>query len=387
MFKVLTYNNIATVGLERFPRETYEIASEIQHPDAIMLRSFDLHGVPVPESLKAVGRAGAGVNNIPVTEYTQRGIPVFNAPGANANAVKELAIAGMLLAARNICPAWAYARGLEGDDKALHSQVEKGKKQFAGFELAGKTLAVLGLGAIGVRVANAAMDLGMDVVGFDPQLTVESAWQLSSLAKRAGSIDDLISRADLVTLHVPLNDHTRHVINAARLDFMKKGAVLINFSREKVVDEEAVLAALDSGQLAAYVCDFPSRNLLGHDKVIALPHLGASTAEAEDNCAIMVADQLRDFLENGNIRNSVNMPEVVVPRSQGARLCIVNENVPNMVGQITGALADANLNILDLVNKSRENVAYTLVDLNSGVPEDTLQRIRSIAGVLSARVI
>lgn len=387
MYKVLTYNNIATVGLERFPRETYEIASEIQHPDAIMLRSFDLHGVPVPESLKAVGRAGAGVNNIPVTEYTQRGIPVFNAPGANANAVKELAIAGMLLAARNICPAWAYARGLEGDDKALHSQVEKGKKQFAGFELAGKTLAVLGLGAIGVRVANAAMDLGMDVVGFDPQLTVESAWQLSSLAKRAGSIDDLISRADLVTLHVPLNDHTRHVINAARLDFMKKGAVLINFSREKVVDEEAVLAALDSGQLAAYVCDFPSRNLLGHDKVIALPHLGASTAEAEDNCAIMVADQLRDFLENGNIRNSVNMPEVVVPRSQGARLCIVNENVPNMVGQITGALADANLNILDLVNKSRENVAYTLVDLNSGVPEDTLQRIRSIAGVLSARVI
>lgn len=387
MFKVLTYNNIATVGLERFPRETYEIASEIQHPDAIMLRSFDLHGVPVPESLKAVGRAGAGVNNIPVSEYTQRGIPVFNAPGANANAVKELAIAGMLLAARNICPAWAYARGLEGDDKALHSQVEKGKKQFAGFELAGKTLAVLGLGAIGVRVANAAMDLGMDVVGFDPQLTVESAWQLSSLAKRAGSIDDLICRADLVTLHVPLNDHTRHVINAARLDFMKKGAVLINFSREKVVEEKAVLAALDSGQLAAYVCDFPSRNLLGHDKVIALPHLGASTAEAEDNCAIMVADQLRDFLENGNIRNSVNMPEVVVPRSQGARLCIVNENVPNMVGQITGALADANLNILDLVNKSRDNVAYTLVDLNSGVPEDTLQRIRSIAGVLSARVI
>jgi D-3-phosphoglycerate dehydrogenase len=387
MFKVLTYNNIATVGLERFPRETYEIASEIQHPDAIMLRSFDLHGVPVPESLKAVGRAGAGVNNIPVAEYTQRGIPVFNAPGANANAVKELVIAGMLLAARNICPAWAYARGLEGDDKALHAQVEKGKKQFAGFELAGKTLAVLGLGAIGVRVANSAMDLGMDVVGFDPQLTVESAWQLSSLAKRAGSIDDLISRADIVTLHVPLNDHTRHAINAARLDFMKKGAVLVNFSREKVVDEEAVLAALDSGQISAYVCDFPSRKLLGHDRVIALPHLGASTAEAEDNCAIMVADELRDFLENGNIRNSVNMPEVVVPRSQGARLCIVNENVPNMVGQITGALADANLNILDLVNKSRDNIAYTLVDLNSSVPENTLQRIRAIAGVLSARVI
>lgn len=387
MFKVLTYNNISAVGLDRFPRDRYEVASEIQHPDAVMLRSFDLHGVEIPATLKAVGRAGAGVNNIPVAEYTQRGIPVFNAPGANANAVKELVIAGMLLAARKICPAWHYAQTLEGDNAAIHSQVEKGKKQFAGFELAGKTLAVLGLGAIGVKVANAAMDLGMDVVGFDPQLTVESAWQLSSQAKRAGSIDDLIGKADLVTLHVPLNDHTRHVINAARLDFMKKGAILLNFSREKVVDEEAVLAALDSGQISAYVCDFPSRKLLGHAGVIALPHLGASTAEAEDNCAIMVADQLRDYLENGNIRNSVNLPEVVVPRTQGVRLSIVNQNVPNMVGQVSSALAEANLNILDLINKSRGDVAYTLVDLNSAVPDETLNRIRGIEGVLFARVI
>lgn len=387
MFKVLTYNNISAVGLDRFPRDRYEVASEIQHPDAVMLRSFDLHGVEIPATLKAVGRAGAGVNNIPVAEYTQRGIPVFNAPGANANAVKELVIAGMLLAARKICPAWHYAQTLEGDNAAIHSQVEKGKKQFAGFELAGKTLAVLGLGAIGVKVANAAMDLGMDVVGFDPQLTVESAWQLSSQAKRAGSIDDLIGKADLVTLHVPLNDHTRHVINAARLDFMKKGAILLNFSREKVVDEEAVLAALDSGQISAYVCDFPSRKLLGHAGVIALPHLGASTAEAEDNCAIMVADQLRDYLENGNIRNSVNLPEVVVPRTEGVRLSIVNQNVPNMVGQVSSALAEANLNILDLINKSRGDVAYTLVDLNSAVPEETLNRIRGIEGVLFARVI
>ena len=387
MFKVLTYNNISAVGLDRFPRDRYEVASEIQHPDAVMLRSFDLHGVEIPATLKAVGRAGAGVNNIPVAEYTQRGIPVFNAPGANANAVKELVIAGMLLAARKICPAWHYAQTLEGDNAAIHSQVEKGKKQFAGFELAGKTLAVLGLGAIGVKVANAAMDLGMDVVGFDPQLTVESAWQLSSQAKRAGSIDDLIGKADLVTLHVPLNDHTRHVINAARLDFMKRGAILLNFSREKVVDEEAVLAALDSGQIGAYVCDFPSRKLLGHAGVIALPHLGASTAEAEDNCAIMVADQLRDYLENGNIRNSVNLPEVVVPRTEGVRLSIVNQNVPNMVGQVSSALAEANLNILDLINKSRGDVAYTLVDLNSAVPEETLNRIRGIEGVLFARVI
>lgn len=387
MFKILTYNNIAAVGLDRFPREGYEMASEIQHPDAIMLRSFDLHGLDIPETLKAVGRAGAGVNNIPVAEYTRRGIPVFNAPGANANAVKELVIAGMLLAARRICPAWDYVRGLEGDDQALHKLVEQGKKQFAGFELAGKTLAVLGLGAIGVKVANAAMDLGMQVVGYDPQLTVESAWQLSSLAKRARSIDHLIGQADFVTLHVPLNDHTRHIINAARLDYMKKGAILLNFSRDQVVDEDAVLAALDAGQLGAYVCDFPSRKLLGHAGVTALPHLGASTVEAEDNCAIMVADQLRDYLENGNIRNSVNLPEVVVPRIEGVRLSIVNENVPNMVGQVSAALAEANLNILDLVNKSRADVAYTLVDVNAPIPDATLQRIRATAGVLSARVI
>lgn len=387
MYKILTYNNISASGLERFPRERYEVASEIQHPDAVMLRSFDLHGVAIPPTLKAVGRAGAGVNNIPVADYTQRGIPVFNAPGANANAVKELALAGMLLAARKICPAWQYVRQLEGEGKDLDALVEKGKKQFAGFELAGKTLAVLGLGAIGVKVANAGMDLGMEVIGYDPQLTVESAWQLSSLAKRAGSIDELIARADFVTLHVPLNEHTRHVINAARLDFMKKGAILLNFSREPVVDEDAVLGALDAGQLSAYVCDFPSRKLLNHPGVTALPHLGASTVEAEDNCAIMVADQLRDYLENGNIRNSVNLPEVVVPRIDATRLCIVNENVPNMVGQVSGALADANLNILDLVNKSRGDVAYTLVDLNSPVPDDTLERIRAITGVLSARVI
>jgi D-3-phosphoglycerate dehydrogenase len=387
MFKILTYNNISAAGLEKFPRERYEVASEIQHPDAILLRSFDLHGVPIPETVKAVGRAGAGVNNIPVAEYSKRGIPVFNAPGANANAVKELVIAGMLLAARRICPAWDYARHLDGDDETVHTLVEKGKKQFAGFELAGKTLAVLGLGAIGVRVANAALGLGMHVVGYDPLLTVESAWQLSSSVARATSVDDLIARADLVSLHVPLNDHTRHLINAARIDFMKKGAILLNFSRAGVVDDPAVCAALDAGRLQAYVCDFPSRQIIEHPKAIVLPHLGASTAEAEENCAVMVAERVRDYLENGNIHHSVNFPDVVMPRNGGVRLGIANENVPNMVGQISGALADANLNIIDLLNKSRGDYAYTLIDINAEVPEATLNRIRSIQGVLTARVI
>jgi D-3-phosphoglycerate dehydrogenase len=387
MFKILTYNNISAAGLEKFPRERYEVASEIQHPDAILLRSFDLHGVPIPETVKAVGRAGAGVNNIPVAEYSKRGIPVFNAPGANANAVKELVIAGMLLAARRICPAWDYARHLDGDDETVHTLVEKGKKQFAGFELAGKTLAVLGLGAIGVKVANAAISLGMRVIGYDPLLTVESAWQLSSSVARATSVDDLIARADLVSLHVPLNDHTRHLINAARIDFMKKGAILLNFSRAGVVDDPAVCAALDAGRLQAYVCDFPSRQIIEHPKAIVLPHLGASTAEAEENCAVMVAERVRDYLENGNIHHSVNFPDVVMPRNGGVRLGIANENVPNMVGQISGALADANLNIIDLLNKSRGDYAYTLIDINAEVPEATLNRIRSIQGVLTARVI
>jgi D-3-phosphoglycerate dehydrogenase len=387
MFKILTYNNIAPSGLDKFPRERYEVASEIQHPDAILLRSYDLHGVPIPETVKAVGRAGAGVNNIPVADYSKRGIPVFNAPGANANAVKELVVAGMLLAARNICAGWDFARTLEGDDEAIHHQAEKAKKQFVGFELAGKTLAVLGLGAIGVKVANAALALGMKVVGFDPQLTVDSAWQLSSSVARAVSIDDLISKADLISLHVPLNDHTRHLINAGRLDVMKKGATLLNFSRAGVVDEAAVLAALDEGRLHAYVCDFPGRRVLAHPKAIVLPHLGASTGEAEDNCSLIVAERVKDFLENGNIRHSVNFPDVMMPRTEGMRLGIANENVPNMVGQISGALAEAGLNIVDLLNKSRGNYAYTLVDLNSAVPEETLARIRSIQGVLSARII
>jgi D-3-phosphoglycerate dehydrogenase len=386
MYKILTHNAISPKGLERLPRDRYEVASEMVHPDAILLRSFKLHGLPIPDTLKAVGRAGAGVNNIPVADYSKRGIPVFNTPGANANAVKELVIAGMLLASRNICQAWDFARHLEGDNDAISAQVEKSKKQFAGLELAGKTLGVLGLGAIGVRVANAAVALGMDVVGYDPMLTVDSAWQLSSTAAKAASIDDLLSRSDMVTIHVPLNDQTRGLINAGRIGSMRPGSVLLNFSRAETVDEGAALAGLESGKLRTYVTDFASAQLIRNGRAIVLPHLGASTAEAEDNCAVMVADQIREFLEDGNIRNSVNFPEVVMPRTEGCRLSIANENVPNMVGQISSLLADADLNILDLLNKSRGDYAYTLIDLNKTVPESTLEAIRGISGVLSARI-
>jgi D-3-phosphoglycerate dehydrogenase len=390
MYKILTYNNISPVGLNRLPRDKYEVASEIQRPDAILLRSFKLHGIAIPDSVKCVGRAGAGVNNIPVSDYSHLGIPVFNAPGANANAVKELAIAGMLLASRHICAAWDFSRQLQGaDDESINQAVEKGKKNFAGIELAGKTLGVIGLGAIGVKVANAALALGMKVIGFDPSMTVDSAWQLSSTVEKALGVDDVAGRSDFISLHVPLNDHTRNLINPSRIDLLKSNAVLLNFSRSGIVDDAAVLAALDAGKLRNYVCDFPTAALLGRKGVILLPHLGASTEEAEDNCAVMVADQIRDFLENGNIRNAVNFPEVVSTRADEtvSRLCVANANVPNMVSQISSALGEANLNIVDLLNKSRGEYAYTLVDLSNQVPAETLERIRAINGVLAARVV
>jgi D-3-phosphoglycerate dehydrogenase len=386
-FKVLTLNNIALAGLERLPRDLYEVASEIGHPDAVMVRSADMHKMDVPPSVKAVARAGAGVNNIPVEELSKRGVPVFNAPGANANAVKELVLAGMLLAARNICEAWDYVRTLEGSEDELHRAVESGKKRFVGFELPGRSLGVVGLGAIGVEVANAALALGMQVIGYDPKITVERAWQLNSGVRQAMSLDDLFSRAQMVTVHVPLSDGTRKLVSAERLALMKPGGVILNFARGPIVDEDAVLAALDSGKLSRFVCDFPSPALKGHAKVIALPHLGASTREAEENCAVMVAEHLRDFLENGNIRHSVNFPETMMPRTDGARLAIANANVPNMVGQISTALAEAGLNIADLLNKSKGELAYTLVDVDGELPESVIQRIGSIEGVLSFRVI
>lgn len=387
MFKILTYNTISPVGLERLPREHYQISPEIRHPDAILLRSFDLHGVDVPETVKAVGRAGAGVNNIPVEGFSKRGIPVFNAPGANANAVKELVIAGMLLAARQIPDGLDFVRRLEGDDETIGKQVEKGKKRFAGFELAGKTLGVLGLGAIGVQVANAALGLGMNVFGYDPSLTVHRAWQLSSLVGQASSVEDLLGRSNFVTLHVPLNPETRNLLDVKRLDFLSDRSVLLNFSRAGIVDEVSIAQALDTGRLHAYVSDFPSGRLKNHPRAVLLPHLGASTEEAEENCAVMVAEQVRDYLENGNIRNAVNFPDVELARNGGYRLGVANANVPNMVSQISARLAEARLNILDLVNKSRGPLAYTLIDVNARIPSETLDGIKGIDGVLAARGI
>ncbi|MFZ0499463.1 MAG: phosphoglycerate dehydrogenase [Steroidobacteraceae bacterium] len=387
-YRILTLNNISARGLERLPRDRYEVASGLERPDAILVRSADMRGAAIPDTVRAVGRAGAGVNNIPVAELSRRGIPVFNAPGANANAVKELVLASLLLAVRNVCQAWAFARSLSGDDQAIDEAVEKGKKAFVGFELPGRTLGVVGLGAVGVEVANSAEALGMSVLGYDPQITVQRAWQLSSSVEQALSLDDLFARSDVITVHVPLNDQTRRLVNEPRLRLMKQGGVLLNFSRVGIVDDPAVVAALDAARLHAYVCDFPTNLLKDHPKVVTLPHLGASTGEAEENCAIMAADQVRDFLENGNIRNSVNYPEAVLARLPGAmRLAIANSNVPNMVGQISTCLAEARINIADLLNKSRGEYAYTLIDIDGAIGEDLLARIRGIAGVLSARLV
>ena len=385
MYKIQTLNNISVAGLERLPRDGYEVASEMNNPDGILLRSFNMHNMELDENTKAIGRAGAGTNNIPVDKMSERGVVVFNAPGANANAVKELVVAGMLLAARNVCQGWDFSRDLEGVDDEISKQVEAGKKNFGGFELPGRTLGVVGLGAIGILVANVALRLGMKVVGYDPDITVQSAWKLSSEVQKANSVDDLLSRVDFVTFHVPLVDATRNLINAERLKMMKDNVTILNFARNGIVDDEAVSAAIKSGKVNAYVCDFPSNLLKKHERVITLPHLGASTKEAEDNCAIMVAEQVKEYLENGNITNSVNFPEVYMPRNGGFRLGVVNSNVPNMVGQISTALAGAGLNIIDMLNKSRGDLAYTVVDVDSEITEATISAVKAIDGVLSVR--
>lgn len=387
MYKVLTLNNISPAGLDRLPRDGYEIASEITNPDAILLRSFKMHGMEIPATVKAVGRAGAGVNNIPVDKMTEKGIPVFNAPGANANAVKELVVAGMLMAARNLGMAWKFATSLEGDDGTIGKAVEQGKKDYVGFELPGRTLGVVGLGAIGVKVANAAHALGMNVIGYDPTITVQSAWQLQANVEQALSVDDLLAKADFVSFHVPLTDSTRNMISAQRIRLMPKNAVILNFSRNGIMDDEAVVAALDDGHLYGYVCDFPSNLLKDHPRCITLPHLGASTVEAEENCAVMVADEIKDWLENGNVANSVNFPEINLPRGAHYRLVVVNSNVPNMLGQVSTDLAEAGLNIVDMLNKSRGEIAVTLIDVESPPGEEVIQKIASVDGVLSVRCL
>jgi D-3-phosphoglycerate dehydrogenase len=365
----------------------YEVGKSCPQPDAIMVRSADLHGAAIADSVKAIGRAGAGTNNIPVKAMSLRGIPVFNAPGANANAVKELVIAGMLMAARNLPAATRFIQSLDPSAPDLDVRVEDGKRQFGGTELAGKTLGVIGLGRIGCLVADAAIGLGMQVIGFDPEITVEAAWSLPSQVKRAGSVADLIRRCDFISVHVPLLDATRHLIDDRQLGNLRPGAVLLNFSRDAVVDIRAVLAALEAGHLSHYVCDFPEASLIRHPRVIALPHLGASTQEAEENCAVMVVDQLRDYLEHGNIRHSVNFPEAVAPRESAYRVAIANANVPNMLGQISTAMAEAGLNIHTMLNKSRGEMAYTIVDVDSPMPPAVVASIASIDGVLAVRYL
>ncbi|MFT4110673.1 phosphoglycerate dehydrogenase [Propionicimonas sp.] len=387
-YTVKTLNAISHTGLSRLPKDEFEVSSDAAAPDALILRSANLHGVEIPASVLAVARAGAGTNNIPIADYSARGIPVFNTPGANANAVKELVVAALFLAARNIVPAAAFAHRLDGDAASMDKAVEAGKKAYVGFELPGRTLGVIGLGAIGVEVANAAAGLGMRVLGYDPQITVDHAWKLSSFVEHVTNLDQLFKRADIITLHVPLVDGTRGLIGAEQLEKMRKSAVLINFARGPIVDESAVVDALESGQLRAYICDFPSPALNKRDKVVTLPHLGASTNEAEENCARMAADELRDFLTEGTIVNSVNFPNASLARAAGtSRIAIANSNVPNMVGQISTLLAGAGLNIADLLNKSRGDLAYTLVDVDGEVPASVMAQIAAIDGVLSSRLI
>lgn len=382
-FGILTLNSISSLGLERFPSSRYQVGSKIALPDAILLRSFKMHDMDIPESVLAIGRAGAGTNNIPVAKMTARGIPVFNTPGANANAVKELVLAAMLMGARNLIPAIKFAESLHGED--IGKQVEEGKKAYAGSELPGHTLGIVGLGAIGRLVADAAIKLGMKVKGYDPEITVDAAWSLPSQVVRAHTVEDLLKGSDFVTLHIPLLDSTKNLIDAKRIAAMKSGAILLNFAREGIVDEDAVIDALDSKRLKSYICDFPSRKLTGRQGVVALPHLGASTKEAEDNCAIMVSNQVMDYLENGNILNTVNFPNIDMPRESACRIAIVNANVPNMLGQISTAFAEGGINIHNMANKSRGEVAYTLADIDSPAPASVIGKIASIPGVVRVR--
>ena len=386
-FEILVLNAISANGLKRLPGARYTVSKDAARPDAVLVRSADMHTLEIAASVQAIGRAGAGTNNIPVKAMSARGVPVFNAPGANANAVKELVLAGMLLAARNLVPALRFVDALNVKSAAIDKAVEDGKKAFAGFELAGHTLGIVGLGKIGCLVADAAIKLGMHVLGYDPDITVDAAWSLPAQVKRAANVAEVLKNAHFVSLHVPLVDATRDLVNADNVGLMRTAAVLLNFSREGVVNEAAVLASLTAKHLGWYVCDFPGAALHGHDRVVALPHLGASTREAEENCAVMVADQLRDFLEHGNVANAVNFPNVAMARESSFRVAIANANVPNMLGQISTAMANAGLNIHNMVNKSRGEMAYTLVDVESPVNDSVLDAIRSIDGVLAVRYL
>jgi D-3-phosphoglycerate dehydrogenase / 2-oxoglutarate reductase len=387
IFKILTLNQVSPVGLGCFPTNHYLVGDDITSPDAILVRSHDMLTMDIPNSVTAIGRAGAGTNNIPVKNMSLRGIPVFNTPGANANAVKELVLAGMLLASRNLIPALQFVEKLRGDNTVLHQQTEKGKKQFSGIELPRRTLGIIGLGKIGKLVADAAIELGMNVIGYDPDITIDAAWRLSAAIKKAQSIEELLRYSDFITLHIPLLDSTRQLINDECVKNMKQGTTLLNFSRDGIIDEDAVLAGINDNKIKYYVCDFPTQKLLHHDAVITLPHLGASTLEAEENCAIMVVNQLMDYLQNGNITNTVNFPDVIMERESPYRVAVANANVPNLLGQISTNMAKAGLNIHNMTNKSRGEMAYTLVDVDSPAPQETIDTITMIPGVLMARYL
>ncbi|SEK80573.1 phosphoglycerate dehydrogenase [Nitrosovibrio tenuis] len=387
IFRIQTLNQISPLGLKLFAPNRYIVGNDVTEPDAILVRSHNMLQMDIPSSVKAIGRAGAGTNNVPVKDMNLRGVPVFNAPGANANAVKELVLAGLLMASRNLIPAIRFTENLKGDDAALNKLAEDGKKQFAGIELPRRTLGIIGLGAIGRLVADAAIRLGMKVMGYDPNITVDAAWNLSSEVKRAESLEDLLRNSEFVTLHVPLLDTTRRLINHERVQHMKKDAILLNFSRDGIIDENAVLEGIESGKIKYYVCDFPSQRLQHHPGVITLPHLGASTLEAEENCAVMVVNQMIDHLENGNIVNAVNFPNITMERESPYRLAVANANVPNMLGQISTSMAKAGLNIHNMGNKSRGEMAYTLVDVDSPVPQEALDEIAAIKGVLMVRYL
>jgi D-3-phosphoglycerate dehydrogenase / 2-oxoglutarate reductase len=386
-YRVRVINHISANGLKRLPWDRFAVSADVDDPHAILVRSADLHDMEIPESLLAVGRAGTGTNNIPIPAMSARGVPVFNAPGANANAVKELVLAGMLLAARNIDDALKYLDSLDPDDPDLETRIEAGKKAFAGYELASHTLGVVGLGKIGCLVADAAIKLGMHVIGYDPDITVDSAWSLPATVKKAHSLGEVLKHSTFLSLHVPLVDATRGMIDSGGISQMKRGSVVLNFSRGGVVQEAAILEALESGHLSRYVCDFPNPRLVHHPQVILLPHLGASTREAEENCAVMVADQVREYLIDGTIQNSVNFPDVILPRESRYRVAVANANVPNMVGGITHEMAMAGLNIATMTNKSRKDLAYTLVDVDSEVPDTVIKAIADIDGVLMVRYL
>jgi D-3-phosphoglycerate dehydrogenase len=388
MYKIQTLNKISTAGLDHFSHESYEVASEFSDPDAIVLRSFKMHDMELGENLKAIARAGAGTNNIPIDKCSNKGIVVFNTPGANANAVKEMVLTSMLLSSRDIIGGVNWTQSIKDKGDEVPALVEKEKSNFAGSEIKGKTLGVIGLGAIGAMVANDALALGMNVIGYDPYLSVDAAWVLSNEVQKSTGLETLLSQVDFITIHIPLLDSTKYMFNSEKFSMMKDGVTIINFSRGELVKNSDLFDALKSGKVSSYVTDFPSADLLGVDGVIPIPHLGASTKESEENCAVMAVEEVKEFLENGNITNSVNFPNCTLPKKvDKKRVCITNKNIPNMISTITSFLADKDINICDMINQSRADLAYNIIDIESDISEESISSLKDIEGIIAVRVI